>query len=311
MERGEVEVAEMADRFRMSEDELVADLELASLCGLPPYVDEMVDVFVDNGRIYAGVPRLFTRPLQLTAPEGFALLAAGRAALALPGSDPAGPLARALDKLETALAHSSTVGSNGGAGTGISAGVVGGVAIDLPRPELTETLVDAAERCAVMVMRYWVPSRDEVTERTIVPRSVFTDRGYWYVRADDERSGQERCFRVDRIETLADTGTTVAVRQVPAGPPDWFRDADVERVAMRLSPRATWVAEWFPADEIVDIGDGMLRVTLPVSSEQWLVGLLLRLGPEAQVESPEHWIDRGRAVALRLLDRYRSSTDSS
>ena len=68
MERGEVPVAEMCHRFELSEQELVKDLELAAMCGLPPFVDEMVDVFIDEGVVFAGVPRLFTRPLALTAP---------------------------------------------------------------------------------------------------------------------------------------------------------------------------------------------------------------------------------------------------
>ena len=95
MERGEVPIAEMAAHFSISEDEAVADLELASVCGLPPFVDEMIDVFIDEGVVYTGIPRVFTKPLRLTAPEGFALLTAGRAAMALPGAEPAGPLGRA------------------------------------------------------------------------------------------------------------------------------------------------------------------------------------------------------------------------
>ena len=66
------------------------------MCGLPPFVDEMIDVFIDDDMVVVGVPRLFTRPLRLTAPEGFALLAAGRAAMQLPGADPEGPLGRGL-----------------------------------------------------------------------------------------------------------------------------------------------------------------------------------------------------------------------
>jgi proteasome accessory factor C len=291
MERREVAVAEMAAHFRLSEAELVADLELASLCGLPPYVDEMLDVFVDEGRIYAGVPRVFTKPLQLTAPEGFALLAAGRAALALPGADPAGPLGRALDKLEQVLG--------------------GGLAVDLPRPPLTDDLAEAVARGAVLAIRYWVPSRDEVTERRITPRSVFTDRGYWYVRADDDRSGEERCFRVDRIDGLVDTGERAARREVEPGPPAWFRDADVERVVLRLAPSAAWVAEWYPADDVEELGGGARRVTLPVSSPRWLTSLLLRVGPDAVVEAPPHWRDAARQTAARLLERYRTSTTSS
>ena len=69
MEVGEVALADVARRFDMTEAQVAEDLELVAMCGLPPFVDEMIDVFVDDGMVFVGVPRLFTRPLRLTAPE--------------------------------------------------------------------------------------------------------------------------------------------------------------------------------------------------------------------------------------------------
>ena len=69
MEVGEGPLAEVARRFDLSEAQVQGDLELVAMCGLPPFVDEMIDVFVDDGMVFVGVPRLFTRPLRLTAPE--------------------------------------------------------------------------------------------------------------------------------------------------------------------------------------------------------------------------------------------------
>jgi len=87
METGEVPLAEVARRFDMTETQVQSDLELVAMCGLPPFIDEMIDVFVDDGVVFVGVPRLFTRPLRLTAPEAFSLLASARAAMQLPGAD--------------------------------------------------------------------------------------------------------------------------------------------------------------------------------------------------------------------------------
>jgi hypothetical protein len=103
MERGEVPLDEMAQRFGLTEEQLVKDIELVSMCGLPPYLDELIDVWIDEGVVSTGIPRVFTKPLRLTAPEGFALLAAARVAMQLPGADGEGALARALEKLAAAL----------------------------------------------------------------------------------------------------------------------------------------------------------------------------------------------------------------
>ena len=287
MERGSVPVAEMAEHFQVDEAELVRDLELAAMCGLPPFVDEMIDVFIDEGVVHAGVPRLFTRPLRLTAPEGFALLIAGRAALNLPGADPTGPLARALGKLAEVLGDD-------------------GVVVDSPQPPATADVIAAANDGARLRVRYWSASHDEATERVVTPRTVFADRGSWYVIADDHRSGEQRTFRIDRIESWERTGEVDERRVVPApGPDDWFQDVDLPVAVVRLAAPARWVAERYPIAARREVGD-VLEIELPITSERWLRALLLRLGPHAEVVAPTAWRTLGADAAADLLRRYES-----
>ena len=291
MERESVPVAEMAAHFQIDEAELVRDLELAAMCGLPPFVDEMIDVFIDEGTVHAGVPRLFTRPLRLTAPEGFALLIAGRAALALPGADPTGPLARALGRLAAVLGDD-------------------GVVVDAPQPSATGDLVAAAADGARLRVRYWSAGRDATTERVITPRTVFADRGNWYVIADDHRSGEQRTFRVDRFESWERTGEVDPLRPVAApGPDDWFQDADLPVAVLRLAAPARWVAERYPVRAQRAAGEA-LEVELPITSELWLRALLLRLGPHAEVIDPPEWRTLGATSAAELLKRYEASASS-
>ncbi len=294
MERGEVPVAEMASRFELTEAELVGDLELAALCGLPPFIDEMIDVFIDEGVVFVGLPRLFTKPLRLTSPEGFALLSAARAAMQLPGADPDGSLARALDKL---------------------AGVLGddGVVVDVAQPPAAADLAVAVNDNARLRVRYLSANRDEATEREITPRSIFLDRGHWYVIADDSRSGDSRTFRIDRFEEWVRTGEIdtprKASRMVAArGGDEWFADGDVPSVVLRLAPQARWVTERYPVREETE-NEGAIVVRMAVANEQWLRTLLLRLGPYAEVLEPSEWHDLGAEGARQLLERYEA-TDS-
>jgi proteasome accessory factor C len=295
MERGEVPLAEMSARFELSEAELIGDLELAALCGLPPFIDEMIDVFIDEGVVFAGVPRLFTKPLRLTAPEGFALLSSGRAAMLLPGADPDGSLARALDKLAAVLGGDD------------------GVVVDVPRPPATADLADAVREDAQLSVRYWSANRDEATEREITPRSIFLDRGHWYVIADDSRSGESRTFRIDRFEQWERTGVIDPPREganavVPPSGDRWFVDSDVPSVVLRLAAPARWAAERYPLREEHAEPDkaGAVVVSMAVASEQWLRTLLLRLGPHAAVLEPAEWHDLGADAARQLLERYET-----
>jgi len=289
MEHTEVSVAETAERFGLTESQVAGDLELAAMCGLPPFVDEMIDLFIDDGMIWVGVPRLFTRPLGLNSVEAWELLAAGRAAMQLPGADPAGPLGRGLAKLADALGDDGTT-------------------FDLERPPIADPLAEAIAAAARLRIEYWSASRDEVTERSIVPRQLFTDRGEWYVSADDDRSGEVRTFRLDRIESLAPTGESgVEVNGELPTPGEWFTDASIPRVTLRLAPAAQWIVERFPTDAVGEPdAEGWVVAELPVASQRWFVRTMLRLGPNAEVVSPTMLADDVRAAAARVLDRYRS-----
>ena len=266
------------------------------MCGLPPFVDEMIDVFIDDDTVVVGVPRLFTRPLRLTAPEGFALVAAGRAAMQLPGADPEGPLGRGLQKLAAALGDD-------------------GVVVDIPVGPALEAVDRRRDRrrrrmpsgCDV---EYWTPSRDEVTTRTITPRRVFNDRGEWYVVADDGRSGERRTFRIDRFESIEPTGEHDPCRRAIPMPrpvrPSGSPTAGCPGSCCGSTAAARWVVERYPVDDVTELDGGAVRATFPVASQRWLERLLVRLGPEAEVLEPAEWRDLGADVARRVLARYTS-----
>jgi proteasome accessory factor C len=296
MEVGEVPVAEVARRYGLTELEVQEDLELVAMCGLPPFVDEMIDVFIDDGIVFVGIPRLFTRPLRLTAPEGFTLLAAGRAAMELPGADPSGPLGRGLDKLAAALGGVGL--EEAGAGDDAT-----GVVVDLARPEFADALAEAAGVGRELVIEYYTPSRDEVSERTVVPRHVFVDGGNWYALADDDASGGRRTFRIDRIETVRATGRLVGSDEVVEAPEQFFVDADVPRAVLRLERSARWVVEEYPVDDVKERRNGRVEVRLPVSSDRWLAKLLIRSGPNAVLVEPAGWTV-ARELAEVMLARY-------
>jgi proteasome accessory factor C len=292
MERREVPLAEVAATFRMTPAEVESELELAAMCGVPPFVDELIDVFIDDETVFVGVPRLFTKPLQLTAPEGFALVTAGRAAMQLPGADPASALGRGLAKLAAVLGEDLDDSA---------------LVVDLATTPMVEEFVAATKRVERLRIRYWTASRDETTERELTPRRVFHERGEWYVAGDDHRTGEYRTFRIDRVESFAHTGTFDEATDDDLRPDSsvaWAADGSLPRVTVRLRPAARWVVEEYPADSATELGDGTIEARFAVVSERWLERLLLRAGTYAEVVEPTAWRDLGRRAAARLLHRY-------
>jgi proteasome accessory factor C len=308
MEAGEVPLADVANRFGLTEAEVTKDLELVAMCGLPPYVDEMIDVFVDDGMVLVGVPRLFTRPLRLTAPEAFALLVSARAVMELPGVDDEGPLARGLVKVAAALND---------AGLAAPGDDTTGVALDFDRPPLTDELVEAPAAGAELALQHHSPSRAASTERVIVPRHVFADAGNWYVVADDDVSGERRTFRIDRITSIEATGNLHAIDPDAAPPESFFADTDLTKVTLRLAPAAQWIVDRYPIESTEQVSapktasrrtttgeSTAIDVVVPVASEWWLDRLLVRLGPDAEVLDPESAEAGAAALAARILAGY-------
>ena len=282
-------IAEVCSRFGCTEADLLDDLQLLFLCGLHPYTpDVLIDVDVADGRVWIRYADYFARPLRLTPAEGLALLAAGSTLLAAPGADPAGPLARGLAKLADAL--------------GVDAKESVEVSLGAAAPETLQVLSEAAARRRQVEIEYYAFGRDEWTRRVVDPYAVFSAGGQWYLSAWCHAVDDERLFRVDRVReaVVLDGGF-----DPPESRPDltvYQPRADDPRVTLDLDPAGRWVAEQYPTESVVDLGEGHLRVTLAVSERAWLERLLLRLGPAARVVEGDADV---AAAASRLLARYR------
>jgi proteasome accessory factor C len=282
--------AELAERFGITEAQLDDDLDLVLMIGVPPYSPgDYLDVEDDDGRIWIRLADYFRRPLRLTPNEGLALLAAGRALLAVPGSDPTGPLATALDKLEAALD-------------------LPGLVVDVGEPPFLPAVRAAAAHHERLAIDYWSAGRDEMTQREIDPTVVFFATGAWYVSAYCHRVEGERMFRVDRIRAVRATGEHFDPPEDSGEPGAVFNPRpDDPVITLRLRPPAAWVPESFPTQAVRERRDGGLDVDLVVSEEAWLERLLLRLGTDAQVLAPKPRRGTTAAAAARVLARYRGT----
>lgn len=286
-----VSLDELASRFELPRRDLERDLELLWYCGLPPYTaDRLIDIEIVDSHVTIRFAEYFGRPLRLTAAEGLSLLAAGRALLAVPGSDPDGALATALEKLAHVV----------GAGEGLAVDVG-----DAPHLEALRRATEAGEQVEI---DYYSFGRDALTTRVIDPRSVFHAFGQWYVDAYCHRATGDRLFRVDRVGAVRPLGSRFERSERPdetvTGPVYRPRPED-PRVSVRLAPDADWVLESYPMEKVSEEPDGSWRVVLVASERAWLERLLLRLGPQAEVSDPPEWRDAAAGAARRVLARYR------
>ncbi|HXQ19178.1 MAG TPA: WYL domain-containing protein [Acidimicrobiales bacterium] len=285
---GEAPIEEVARRFGLAEDELVRELELAACCGLPPYSpDVLMEIVVTDTAVTTFLSEELARPRRLTAAEGFALSAAGRTILAVPGADEDGSLARALAKLDAALGERPAL------------------VVDLPSPSLLSDVRRAVEERRRLDIEYHSGSTDEVTRRTVDPIRVVSLDGHWYLDAYCHRADGVRRFRVDRVRSMREVGEAPEpVALADPGADAYVPGPSATVVRLALGPDAVWVVDTVPVLTMEKSDRGAV-VTLAVGGVAWLERLLLQAGPEARVEEPADWVDLGAAAARRVLARYR------
>jgi proteasome accessory factor C len=274
------------------------------MVGIPPYTpDELIDVIIDDDRVWIRLGRYFTRPLRLTAQEALAVLAAGSGLMATTGADPEGPLARALAKVQRVVG----IGDSGSLEISL-----GGA-----DPDTLSLLQTATTEQRQVEIDYYSYSSDENRVRTINPYRVYATEGNWYVIGWCHSADAERLFRVDRIRSarLSD-GTFELPAELPPATSYSGSGAD-RRIALEVGAGDRWIAEHYPVDSVDELQGGRLRVVLAVGGDAWLERLLLRLGPEATVvdlkvgegEPPPVSSDEARAltgpVVRNIVEMYR------
>src|SRR6266511_2790166 len=295
-----VRLEDLSRLFGVAEHELAADLELLFMSGLPPYgPGDLIEVQVEDGRVWISMADYFARPLRLTRSEALWLYLQGTALLGAPGLQEAGALESALHKLEEVLGP-DTLGGLAGRVEAADAGPVAGH---------LEAVRDAAERHERLEIEYYAASTDETSVRRIDPEHVFSAIGQWYVVAFDHRSEQERMFRVDRIRKATPTGETFGPRGLPgAGRPLYSRSEEDVPVRLRLAPDARWVAEYYETDAAEDLPEGGVEAVLPTKRLAWVARLVLRLGGSVEVVEPPELQEEVRRVAGEALERYGALT---
>ena len=296
-------LAELSRLFGVGERQLIEDLNLLFLSGLPPYgPGDLIDVNIEEGRVWIGMADYFSRPVQLTRSEALALYLKGKALLGAPGLEEAPALRSALEKIERGLGRETLeqlaarveVGAGGHAAEALAA------------------VRSAAERRERVEIQYYGAARDELTVRRIDPEHVFSALGNWYVVAWDQLSDAERLFRADRIRSVKETGESFQPRGLPgAGRPLYTRsDRDIP-VRLLLSPGARWVAEYYEIQGKRPMEDGSLEVTMPTKDLPWVAKLVLRLAGAARVVEPRELLDMVEEAARATLLQYRRHPASS
>jgi proteasome accessory factor C len=296
--RQAVGMAETAAAFGVSERQLVDDLNMlwcVELRSPDPYCP--IDLSYEGGEIVISEAESIDRPLRLGVDEASALLVALRMLAELPGMGDRSALGRTIAKLEAAAGAAAmpsaqvAVQVDDGAGSAVLA-------------QVTAALTGGRR----LHLSYYVPGRDEATERDADPMRLVMVDGRRYLEAWCRSAEAVRLFRLDRI-------LAIAVLDVAAQVPPQAEPVDVDQGLFRPSPADTlvvlelatagrWVAEYFPCEEVTELGDGRMRVSLRTPDTQMVRRLALRLGEDGRVLAPAGLAEQVGQDARAALAQY-------
>jgi proteasome accessory factor C len=295
--RDSVALAVAAEAFGVSEKQLIDDLNLlwcVELRAPDPYCP--IDLSYEGGEITVSEAESIARPLRLGVDEASALLVALRMLAEIPDLPDRDALSRLIAKLETAAGAAAAAVSNQ-----VS------VQVDA-RGDVVTRVREAIDRGRRVHLTYYVPGRDENTERDVDPMRLLFVEGQSYLEGWCRRAEAVRLFRLDRIGELT-------VLDVAAQVPDHAEPVDVDGglfrpspddvpVTVELAPSGRWVPDYYPCESVEDLGEGRLRVVLRTRDTRWVRGLALRLGDQGRVVGPPEVAALIRGDAERALALY-------
>jgi proteasome accessory factor C len=294
--RRSVSLTETAATFGMTERELIDDLNLAwcvELKSPEPYCP--IDLSYEDGEITISQAESIARPLRLAADEAVTLLVALQMVAEAGGDGDA--VASLMAKIEDAAGASAAASSQVQ------------IHIDHPNGPVVPSALNRALSDGKRVhLRYYVPKRDEVTERDVDPIGLRVIDGRSYFKGWCRLAEGVRTFRLDRV-------LDVEVLDVPAEVPEeaksddgdegLFRPSETDvRAVLDLAAGARWVTEYYPCESVEDLGEGRLRIVLRTQDTALVRRLALRLGEEARVVAPAALADEVQTAAAAALALY-------
>lgn len=297
--KGEVSIAEAADEFDVSAEQMRSMVEKLTVIGLPgdggfwQLPHEMFDIDWDlldeRDLIVITNTVALERSPKLTAREAAALLAGLQLARTLPGVGDSALVTGLLAKL-----------ARGAASTPADVIVAPGPVDDV------RGVVDAALRQGVAVsFTYRAPDADATT-RTVDPIKVHIASGQWYLQGWCHLRRAVRTFHLERVSDLTLTEIPVSHHADPV--PALFQPSENDPIArVRFDRSVAPLLGSYLDGARIDAEGTMATATVQVADEHSLKRLAARHGGQVEILEPAAAREAAASWARAGLAQYRDT----
>jgi len=295
--KGEVSIAEAADEFDVTADQMRAMVEKLTVIGLPGdggYWQMSNDLFdidwdlLDQRDIIVITNSVgLERSPKLTAREAAALLAGLQLARTIPGVGDTDLFAGLLAKL-----------ARGASSTPAEVIVAPG-----PVDTVRDAVADALRKSVAVSFTYKAPDAAPTT-RTVDPVKVLIANGQWYLQGWCHLREAMRTFHLDRVSDLVLTG--IPISHAGESAPGWFESGDSDMITRIRFPEALapLLGDYLDRASL-ETEAGVTTATMRVADEFSLRRLAARRGGEVEIVEPAGARQAAADWAAAGLAQYR------
>ena len=288
---GGIKVEDAAKIFEVTEEQLISDLNLIWLCGLPGYSHlELIDVSFDSGFITITNADTISEPMSLTIEEGAALLLAIDNLMNITPDKDLEILRSLREKLLAILTWKDS--SKSGSKTyppQTSA-----------QPVLPKILKAIDNSDDALEVNYYSAAADEFLCAQVIPINIYNRNAFTYLLAYSIMKNEYLIFRLDRISDVDLIAKPESFHNLPA--PQYPGSETGEEVIIELLPEALWFIEkWGLKNLEFDEKRSAYVGAVKVFNRQWLIRAAISLEGALRILSPADMRAQVAATAKSAL----------
>lgn len=283
LENPGIKIETLATKFGVDQKQIIKELELIFLCGLPGYTPyELIDLTFEDGFVTIIDPQLFDKPRKFTETEGV-IINLGLVLLKNSISDT--NQIQVIDHLIQKLTAKFKVTSSA-------------VIEKLSKPDFYDEITKSINQNDSIYIDYASISEDSLYQRLIKPLRVSIRNGFYYLYATDLEKDVDRVYRMDQIRSISSiqSNSQSRVNEV----------SENDEIDFELMVVDQLITEKF-RDIFTEViqSEKHFRVKGKSSNRQWLYRWILSHGSAIQILGPENLKESVRARAQSTLDHYQ------
>jgi predicted DNA-binding transcriptional regulator YafY len=283
LENPGIKIETLATKFGVDQKQIIKELELIFLCGLPGYTPyELIDLTFEDGFVTIIDPQLFDKPRKFTETEGV-IINLGLVLLKNSISDT--NQIQVIDHLIQKLTAKFKVTSSA-------------VIEKLSKPDFYDEITKSINQNDSICIDYASISEDSLYQRLIKPLRISIRNGFYYLYATDLEKDVDRVYRMDQIRSISSiqSNSQSRVNEV----------SENDEIDFELMVVDQLITEKFQDifTEVIQ-SEKHFRVKGKSSNRQWLYRWILSHGSAIQILGPEKLKESVRARAQSALDHYQ------